>query len=394
MTAKHILICGAGIGGLTAATAYAKAGARVTVFERAEKISEVGAGIQQSPNAMAVHAALGTASDIAAYSFAPDAGTLRDYKTGAVKLRTQMDVAYKARYGHPYLHIHRADLIAILLNHAKRAGTTILTGHSVSGYKQDKTGITALTNQGDFQGDLFVGADGINSLIAGQMHGETPARFTGQMAWRGTVKASDVPSGIIPKEAAVWVGPGAHFVTYYLRGGELINFVAVKERSKHTEESWSKPGDMQALQKAFSGWDAAVTALLSACTTCFEWGLFDRPVLPTWHDGRAVLLGDACHPMLPFMAQGAAMAIEDAWALSQLTANADDLPAAFSKYETMRKPRASKLQAISTGNAAMFHAAGPAAIIRDAKLTVARALPLAAALRFDPIYGYDITKEI
>ena len=391
---KNILICGGGIGGLTAALAFARKGHTVTVLERAAQIGEVGAGIQQSPNAMAVHAALGTAADITARSFAPSAGTIRDYKSGQVMLRTQMAGAYEARYGHAYLHIHRADLIDILQSHALRAGVKILTGHGVSRYTQSGNQITVATDKGEFTGDILVGADGIKSVIAAQMRGESPARFTGQMAWRGTVEAARVPAGLIPKEAGVWAGPGAHFVSYYLRGGDLINFIAVKEQAEWTDENWSSPGDISELRAAFAGWDAPVTGLLAACETCFEWGLFDRPALDTWSEGRAVLLGDACHPMLPFMAQGAAMAIEDAWALTQSVTASGDIQTAFQNYEKLRKPRASKMQAISRDNANMFHAHGPAKIIRDAKLAAARALPFAQKLRFDPIYGYDITKII
>lgn len=390
----RVAIAGAGIGGLTAGIAFARAGADVTLFERAAKITEVGAGIQQSPNAMAVHAALGTAQDVIAAGFEPEAGTIRDYKTGKIKLRTPMKGAHIARYGHPYIHIHRADLIDILLRHAKAAGVNIKTGHAVTGFDDAGDAVKITTDQGSHITDLLVGADGINSGIAGQINGETPARFTGQMAWRGLISAADVPAGIIPKDATIWAGPGGHFVSYYLRGGDLINFIAVQERADWTEESWSKPGDLSQLRAAFSGWDRPVTKLLSACTDCFEWGLFDRLPLDAWSRGRAVLLGDAAHPMLPFMAQGAAMAIEDAWALSRAVMTGPDLSEALKIYETLRKPRASKLQNISKDNAHMFHAAGPPAILRDAKLKVARVLPAAEKLRFDPIYGYDIKTKI
>ena len=226
------------------------------------------------------------------------------------------------------------------------------------------------------------------------MHGEQPARFTRQMAWRGLVNPSDVASDLIPKDATVWAGPGAHFVSYYVRGTDLINFIAVKERASWTEQSWAKPGNMADLRAEFSGWDTPVTALLSACRSCFEWGLFDRPAYKTWSDGRAVLLGDAAHPMLPFMAQGAAMAIEDGWALAQSLSKYDAIDTALRAYEDLRKPRTTRLQNISEENATMFHAAGSGAIIRDAKLAAARTLPFAQKLRFDPIYGYDITKVI
>ncbi len=390
----RVLICGAGIGGLTAALAFVRGGAQVTVLEKAREISDVGAGIQQSPNAMAVHAALDTADDIIAAGVLPGAGIIRDFKRGRVKLRTQMKGAYEGRYGHPYVHIHRADLIDILRKHAVNAGADIRLSRTVTAYENRSDKVFVKTDHGNFTADILVGADGINSAIAAQMQGQGSARFTGQMAWRGLVDASDVSPGLIPKDASVWAGPGTHFVSYYVRGANLINFVAIKEKADWTEESWSKPGDVSQLRQAFKGWDKPVTELLNACGACFEWGLFDRPALPTWRDGRAVLLGDAAHPMLPFMAQGAAMAIEDSWALSQAVFQNSDIETALRRYERLRKPRATKLQNISKSNAGLFHAAGPAALARDAKLAAARALPFAQKMRFDPIYGYDITTVI
>ena len=198
---------------------------------------------------------------------------------------------------------------------------------------------------------------------------------------------------IIPKDATVWMGHGAHFVTYYLRGGELINFVAVREEQAWTEEAWQIPADIDNLRQAFANWPESVTAVLKQCSECQKWGLFDHQPLPSWHKGRLVLLGDACHPMLPFMAQGAAMALEDAKALAVSVSNNNDLSDAFSTYQAARKARTSRVQAISKSNASIYHASGAfTKSWRRAKFILANALPPLANMQFDWLYNYNQTE--
>jgi len=282
---------------------------------------------------------------------------------------------------------------------AKYAGVKFHMGARVEGYAQDDSSITLKTERGEFKGRALIGADGIKSAVNAQISAakrqSVKPQFTGQIAWRGMVPASALPRSMIAPAANVWMGPGKHFVAYYLRGGDLINFVAAEERDDWTEESWSLKGDKSKLIAAFAGWDAPVTTLIKACETPYLWGLFDRPPLEHWQDGRAVLLGDAAHPMLPFMAQGAAMAIEDAWVLSHkilsFKSDYETLPDALAQYVNIRRPRTAKLQKTSRNNAKMFHASSAAALlIRRVKLGLANHIPALQHMKLDPIYGVNV----
>jgi salicylate hydroxylase len=372
----------------------AQGGATVRVFEQAQTHADIGAGIQISANAMHVFTALGLASKIIKAGFEPTYATLRHYQSGAIELQTPLKGAHETRYGHKYLHLHRADLLAILVDAALEAGVDVLFGRAASGYTQNASGIRLECDGEDFVGDILIGADGIKSTIRETMHGEENARFTGQVAWRGLVAASEPLIRAIAPDATIWLGPGQHFVSYYVRGGELINFVAVKERDQWTEESWRLKGDVGELKRTFAGWHPSVQAILDACQECFLWGLFDRPQLPCWSDGRAVLLGDACHPMQPFMAQGAAMAVEDAFVLSQQILHNAMTDEPLSQYERLRKPRATMLQTASRENAKLFHASSPIArAARQTKFKIASAIPSLANSRLDRIYAVNVTED-
>ena len=392
---QHILIAGGGIGGLSAALAFAKRGARVSVFEKRAVLGEVGAGLQLSANAMHVLSALGVEAEIRAAGFAPNAAVLRDYQSGKPLLTTPLKHAHRARYRQDYLHIHRADLHRILFEAAIDAGAKIHSGNQAMRYTQSDNQITLHLDQHTVSGDILIGADGLHSQIHTQMLGQQKPQFTGQIAWRGLVSAKALPTGAIPPDANAWLGPGAHFVAYYVRGGDMINFVAVREQKQWTKESWHEAGEVKNLRNAFAGWDPRITALLGACDQCYLWGLFDRKPLPKWTDGRAALLGDAAHPMLPFMAQGAAMAIEDAWVLAaSVTAQAGMPAAALADYETRRKPRASKIQAISRDNAKLFHTRSASGRrFRQLKLAIANKAPALRHARLDRIYKTNVTQN-
>ncbi|WP_371398099.1 FAD-dependent monooxygenase [Fretibacter rubidus] len=393
----HILIAGAGIGGLTAATALAQKGSVVDVFEQATQLAEVGAGLQQSANAMHAHRALGIDAEVIKRGFSPHNVVLRDFKAGRPLLRVPLGDAHETRYGAPYVHIHRADLHDILRNAATKAGVTIHLGHSVTGFDQDAQKVTLHCGDKHYTGDALIGADGVRSTIAKQINPRAvEPRFTGQIAWRGIVSTATIPKDTLPPDATAWLGPGRHCVAYYLRGGELINFVAVEERDAWIDEGWSQKGDVKALRQAFAGWDPRLTTLLNACQETFLWGLFDHAASNTtsWGKGRVSLLGDACHPMLPFMAQGAAMAIEDGYVLaSEIMRDGPNIDSALRRYEIMRHPRTARIQKRSLDNAAMFHhGPGAAKFLRDAKLKIAQHLPAAQHSQFDWIYGYDATE--
>ena len=238
---------------------------------------------------------------------------------------------------------------------------------------------------------MVLGADGVRSQVRAALFGAAEPRFTGQIAWRGTVPATALPKGAVRPTATVWVGPGRHLVTYYLRRGDLVNFVAVEERNAWTEESWSAKGDLDAMRAAFAGWTREATCVLEAAEECLLWGLFDHPPLPAWRKGRAALLGDSCHPMLPFMAQGAVQAFEDGAALARLLSDENlAVETALAAYEAARRPRATRVQKVARANARLFHARGPAEqIARYAPIALgARLSPRLAMSRLDWLYGH------
>jgi salicylate hydroxylase len=383
------VVAGAGIGGLAAALALAKSGWLVEVVEAAAGVREVGAGLQMSPNAMRVLAHLGVAARIEAEGFEPQAAELRHWRTGALHGRVALAGAARARWGMPYVHVHRADLQATLLEAAGKAGVGVTTGTRVTGYGEG--GRVVETTDGPRPADLMVGADGIRSVVRAAMLGEAAPRVTGQVAWRATVPADRLPDGLVPPVAAVFCGPGRHAITYRLRGGRLVNLVAVEERVGWAEEDWRQPGDPAELARAFAGWAPIVTGVIGAVEECHLWGLFDRDPLPRWTEGCVALMGDAAHPMLPFMAQGAAQAIEDAAALARHLAGAatpDVVPGRLAAYAAERRPRTAAIQAASRSNARLYHLHGTASL----KLAVLRALPGLMRARLDPVYGHDAVK--
>jgi salicylate hydroxylase len=217
--------------------------------------------------------------------------------------------------------------------------------------------------------DILVGADGIHSAVRQDLFGPAQPNFTGSACYRGLAPADRIAHLDIPLEAQVWMGPGRHFVHYYVRGGSLLNFVAVVDQGAWTAESWTDQGDINAAQAEFAGWHPQIQGILNAVDETFIWALFDRPPLPAWSRGRATLLGDACHPMVPFMAQGAAQAIEDGATLAACLTGAPDPVEALQTYEALRRPRTARVQGLAAGNKTRFHLPdGPDQIARDADM--------------------------
>lgn len=392
--ARTALVTGAGIGGLTAALCLARRGWGVHVLEAAEALSEVGAGLQLSPNAMRVLDALGLGEAIAAAGFEPQALELRLGRSGRKVFSIAAAEAARRHWGAPYLHIHRADLVDILSAAIEASPHAVIsTGARAVSYASTPQGPQVMSASGEpLAADLVVGADGVHSVIRSQMLRSDRARFTGNLAWRAVVETGrlDHPP---PPTACVWAGPGRHAVTYRLRGGELTNFVGVVERSDWQGESWTEQGTREEALSDFAGWAPEVTELIDKASRHFRWALFDRAPLPRWHDGAVALLGDACHPMLPFMAQGAAMAIEDAWVLAREVSGAADVETGLARYEAIRKPRTSRMQAASRGNMQTFHRrsrAGQLATYGPMWLG-GQILPGLVRAHQDWIYGHDVT---
>ena len=398
---RQVTVVGAGIGGLTAALHFARHGFQTQVIERAEALQDIGAGIQVSPNAMRVFDHLGLSSDLEAVACEPTQAVIRHHRTGQPLLTTELHEACRQRYGAPYLQIHRADLLQLLAKAAAQQGVQLHLGQAAIGYRQTPGKAIIQCEDGtEHSTDLLVGADGIHSAIRTTMLGKEQPRFTGQVAWRATVPADKNFSRLLPVQAHLWVGPGRHFVAYWLRPGQLINLVAVQQRAEWTAENWHQPADRVDMQAAFAGWDPVIGTLIDACRECLFWGLFDRPPLERWTDGRVALLGDACHPMLPFMAQGGAMAVEDGHVLAAKCARLDDgewadntrLQQTLQSYEESRKPRASRLQQISRDNARLYNAISTVALLRRNWLfRLGRWLPQLVQRRLDRIYGLDVT---
>ncbi len=388
-----VVVAGAGIGGLSAAIALAKAGFEVEVIERAPELREVGAGLQLSPNAMKGLEVLGVAEAASAVSCEPEALEMRIGRTGAKVFSIPMGRAARKRYGAPYLHIHRADFIEILRRAAQFADVRLRFGARVAAYVPEAAGLKIGLDTGAIiEADLLVGADGSRSTVRKQMLGEDQAHFTGAVAWRITVDADVAPD--LPHAAIVWAGRGKHAVTYRVRRGELINFVGVVERDQWRDESWDQAGDPADLVRDFGEWAPPIPDIIAAAKTCHVWALFDRDPLPHWSSGRVVLLGDACHAMPPFQAQGAAMAIEDAVVLARCLAADGVSEASLKTYEKLRKPRTSKVQASARSNMGVFHRSN--ALTQAATygpMKMANTLfPAFVRSRQDWIYGFDVRR--
>ena len=392
---KNVVIVGAGIGGLTTAIAMARNGIHVQVVEHAQELKEVGAGIQLSPNAMKVLNWLGLDRHIESIGQEPQQAVLRHYKTGRTYLKVPLGDACRARYGAPFLQVHRADLLRVLADAAGQANVEIQLGRTFERYDQDAQGKVSVDGIGP--ADLLIGADGLRSRVRTQMLGEDAPRFTGQTAWRATIPASALPRDAAAPAATVWVGPGGHVVTYPLRGGDMVNLVAVREKDTWTDESWTQPGDPSILQEVLKDWHPNVRAVSEAVTETHLWALYDRSPLPRWSEGSVCLLGDACHPTLPFLAQGACMAMEDASVLTRLLLMHElhELHDALAAYEKLRKPRTTMLQAKARSNASLYHLSGGAGDVwTKAKLNASAFFPGWLAHRLvDPIYGYDPLKD-
>lgn len=353
----QIAIIGAGIGGLTAALALLRSGIDVKVYERAQALGEVGAGIQISPNATRVLEALGIGQALAAISFMPGFLRMRDGRTGNVVSEIPVGRAGIERYGFPYLHVHRADLHTILLDAVRdRDPEAVVVNAECVDFDTWSDGVEVRFADGRaVQADAIIGADGIHTVVGRNLFGADKPRFTGNVAWRGLVPASSLPDGLVPPDLTVWVGPGKHMVQYFVRRGELVNYAAILEEDGWTSESWTEQGKKSELLTRLADWGPEVRTLVEATQSLFRWALFDRDPRLQWSKGRATLLGDAAHPMLPFLAQGAAMAIEDAYVLADRLISLPSVPEALGQYESLRQNRTANVQLGARKNAETFH---------------------------------------
>ena len=391
-----ILISGGGIGGLTAALCFIRFGAEVTVLEKALELGEVGAGIQIPPNAMKVFAALGLDAALTEPAFKPQAIEARMGRSGLELFQIPLTKHAVNRWGAPYLHIHRADYISVLAK-ALRAESSdgLVLGAEIIGYTQTGDAVEVQLADGRrISGDALIGADGIHSPVREQMLGVEKPKFTGNVAWRAVVPMAALGADGPMPTACAWMGPGKHCVTYRVRRGTLANFVGVVERDDWTTESWTERGTREAALADFEGWHPTITRLLEEADALFRCALFDRAPLPQWVDGRVGLLGDAAHPMLPFLAQGAAMAVEDAWVVAREVTQKPSPARGLEAYQNLRQTRTGRLQAGSRAKAKTFHQrtwTGQLATYGPMWLA-GKFAPMAVHKRQDPLYGYDVTR--
>lgn len=386
----RILIAGAGIAGLSAALALARKGHDVRVIEQAAALEEVGAGLQLGPNAMRVLDALGVGEAVAAAGQAPAAIILRDGRSAREILKVPLGEAAKRRWGAAYVTLHRADLVAILAQALEAAQPGALRlGMELAGIDNSPDGAAITTTSGEtLTADLLIGADGIRSKVREDLFGQDNPRFTGHVAWRALVRIDPADPAAPPPGVGAWLGPRRHAVTYRIRP-DLVNLVAVTEQSDWREEGWNLPGDAERLRADFAGWNA-LAPLLARVERPLRWALFDRKPMRAWHRDRVLLIGDACHPMLPFLAQGAAMGIEDGHALAQLLPlEGDAVEPALARFFALRQPRTARIQAMARSNGVDFHEGNPLATLAM-RLPLGRAAsarPDAVMARWDWLYG-------
>jgi salicylate hydroxylase len=360
----RVAIVGAGLGGLVAAIAARRAGFEATIYEQAGAFGEVGAGIQVGPNAVKVLRALGLDAGLAEFGAMPEYHVGRNWRSGRALFRSHTRRACMERFGAPFYQVQRSDLHAHL-RQALPQESLRLGMRCVNVESDGKAARLHFSDGTAREADLVVGADGIHSTVRGCLLGPGAPRFTGVICWRGQVDAAALPAGLIPPDSLNWMGPGGCVVHYYVRPGRLVNWIAHRTTDVWAEESWSREGDKAELLAAFPGWHESLQTLFRATERCYKWAILDRDPLERWSFGRVTLLGDAAHPMLPFLAQGGAMAMEDGFVLAEcLQRAADDVPGALARYETLRRERATQVQLGSRARADLCQVISPLAQLR------------------------------
>lgn len=356
----EIAVVGAGIGGLAAALGLLRCGQRVTVFEQAPQLGEVGAGLSLSPTAAHALNWLGLAPTLATLAYQPEDQCIRHFEDARPMSWINRGKSLLEQYGERYYLIHRADL-----HNALAAGVRALNPQAIVLNKrcidvqQDERGVSIRFDDGsEHRCDVLVGADGSRSAVRNAVFGKMEPQYTGYIAWRGLVPMEKVPAGILDPPSGVFLGKRRMVNRYPVSGGKLLNFVAFAERSAWAEEGWSIRSSVEELLAEFEGWHEDVRSFMRATPPdkLFKWGLFDREPLQGWNQGRVTLLGDAAHPILPFLGHGAVLAIEDGVVIARAFQAASSIPEALSRYEAARLPRASFVVLESRQAGKQFHA--------------------------------------
>jgi salicylate hydroxylase len=393
--APRIAIIGGGIGGLAAALALECRGAEIVVCEQSPALSEIGAGLNLSPNALKALRVLGVEDAVIGIGSESDFLTIRSWKSGRIISRLRRGT-FRAQFGAPNLTVHRADLLDVLRGALN--AVDIRLGARCLGVEARPRGALARFADGSaIEADVIVGADGIHSVVRRSLFGPDAPRFTGCICWRGMASAAAVPRDIAVAEGAMWMGPHGHVVHYPVRRGELINIVAHFDSDAWTEESWTRECDLAELTTTYAGWHPDLLRLYPCSARWYKWALYDRDPPERWSKGRVTLLGDCAHAMLPYLGQGAAMAIEDACVLAAAIArHADDLDTALLAYERARVPRARAAVQGSRERARENHLASPwARLKRDVKFALRERFGRdKTVFQAAWLYDYDVGREL
>jgi salicylate hydroxylase len=354
---SRVAIVGGGIGGLTAALALIREGIEVEVYEQAPELKELGAGVQISSNGTRVLHALGLGKAADRLGVVVAGKEIRLWSTGQTWKLFDLGAVSVERYGFPYMMFHRGDLHAMLLEAIRSARPgAIHLDHKCVGVTQGEGEATIqFENGASATAPVVIGADGVQSRVRLAAFGADRPEFTGIVCWRGLVPRERVPKGIKMDVGTNWVGPGGHVVHYPVRGGELLNFVGLLERDDWRVESWTVQGTKDEFANDFRDWHTDIHACIRSVDVPYKWALFARPPMPAWTKGRVTLMGDACHSMLPMMAQGAVMALEDGLILGRCVKKYGAVPQALQHFEAVRRERANRCVAASLDNAKRFH---------------------------------------
>jgi salicylate hydroxylase len=391
----RVLIAGGGIGGLTAALALLRMGCDAEVYEQAPKLKEVGAGLQLAANGTHVFYALGVGEALKALSCEAEGKEIRIWNSGETWKLFDLGKVSIERYGYPYFTVYRPDLLGVLEPAVRREKRdAIHLGAKCIGFEQQADSVTLrLENGKAVKGDVLVGADGVHSRVRQGLFGPDQPQFTGIIAWRGIVPMEKLPKHMVRMVGTNWVGPGGHVVHYPLRAGKVMNFVGALERSDWQVESWSARGTNEELAADFAGWHEDVHALIRNIPLPYKWALMVRPPMERWTVGRVTLLGDACHSMVPFLAQGANMAIEDGYILARaLTEGDGDIPDRLLRYEDARRERTRRAVEGSANNIQRFHNKLLADPVKARAYVDREWAGQPIAERYEWLFRYDVTK--